>query len=188
MPPKKDSKDTKAKKETKAKESKEETKATKEADKIEAPAAGAAENKQKNISIKAQYVKDLSFESPKGPLNLAASKERPKIDISVDINAKPIQNELFEVNLIINSTAKHGEETAFICELTYSGIFSLTGITDAEKEPALLIFCPSLLFPFARRIIADSTRDGGFVPLMLDPIDFGRLYAQRKAQAQKQAS
>ncbi len=143
------------------------------------------ENQGGQISINAQYVKDLSFENPKAPMSLINNKERPNIDVSIDVKAMAIGEDTYEVALTINANAKSGDDKVFITELTYAGVFTLKDVSDAEKEPALLIFCPNLLFPFARRIIADVTRDGGFPPLMLDPIDFASLYAQRAAKAVK---
>lgn len=141
---------------------------------------------EKQISVSAQYVKDLSFESPNSPNSLVASQERPKIDVAVDVKAaaSSTQENLFEVILKITAKASRAneskEEVMFVCETSYAGIFTLTGVPENEREPALLIFCPSLLFPYARRIISDAVQDGGFPPLMLDPIDFGRLYASRQ--------
>jgi len=145
---------------------------------------GAAENKQaeqRQIALATQYVKDLSFESPKAPA-VFQNKERPKIDVFIDVKGVKISDDLFESALTINIKAKHGDETSFIVELTYAGLFALKNIPEKELEQVLLIFCPNLLFPFARRVIADATRDGGMMPLMLDPIDFGQLYFQRKQQ------
>ncbi len=141
---------------------------------------------QRQIAVNAQYVKDLSFENPKAPGSLMGNADRPNIDISVDVKAGTAGEDVYEVSLTLTCKATRGEDKSddvFVCELTYAGLFTVKGIADEEKEPALLVFCPSLLFPFARRVIADTTRDGGFPPLMLDPIDFGRLYAQRQQQA-----
>ncbi len=149
-----------------------------------------APQEERQIAVNGQYIKDLSFENPGAPQTLANTKERPDIDVSVDVKAGAIGDDIFEVALTLSCKAVAGEEknTLFVCELTYGGVFTIKGVPDAEKEPALLVFCPNLLFPFARRIVADSTRDGGFPPLLLDPIDFGRLYAQRKQQGGAEAA
>lgn len=140
-------------------------------------------NLQPQVIINAQYVKDLSFESPKSPLSLVNIKTAPKIDLSVDINVQKATENDYEVTLKINAKANNEEDNLFVVELLYSGLFSLTNIPDdAQKEQILLIYCPSLIFPFARRVIADVTRDGGFQPLMINPIDFASLYAQQKKQ------
>jgi preprotein translocase subunit SecB len=139
---------------------------------------------QPQVIINAQYVKDLSFESPKSPLSLVNIKNAPKIDLSVDINVQKATENDYEVTLKINAKANNEGDNLFVVELLYSGMFSLTNIPDeAQKEQILLIYCPSLIFPFARRVIADVTRDGGFQPLMINPIDFASLYAQQKNQA-----
>lgn len=151
---------------------------------------GAQENQNQNnqsISILVQYVKDISFENPNSPASLQPSEERPNINVSVDVLARRLTENQFEVELKIGAQAKRGEEVLFITEVSYAGIFAISGVPDNELQPVLLIFCPSILFPFTRRIVADLTRDGGFPPLLLDPIDFGKLY-QQKAQQQKAAS
>jgi preprotein translocase subunit SecB len=145
--------------------------------------ANTETNLQPQVIINAQYVKDLSFESPRSPLSLVNIKTAPKIDLSVDINVQKSTESEYEVTLKINAKATSEEENLFVVELQYSGLFSLTNIPDdAQKEQILLIYCPSLIFPFARRVFADVTRDGGFQPLMINPIDFASLYAQQKKQ------
>ena len=140
------------------------------------------------ISIVTQYAKDLSFENPKAPTGLQPQSARPEIQISVDVSAQQLNDEQFEVVLKLNATAKSGEETVFLAELSYGGVFKLANIPQESLQPLLMIECPRLLFPFARRIIADATRDGGFPPLMIDPIDFVSLYRSRLQRAQQQAT
>ena len=137
------------------------------------------------LRLLAQYAKDLSFENPNAPGSLSNSQTSPKIEISVDVQAKPRSNTEFEVELKIAASAKREEEVAFIVELSYCGLFSLTNIPAEQLQPVVLIECPRLLFPFARRVVADATRDGGFPPLMIDPIDFVALY-QRQAAANQE--
>ena len=151
------------------------------------PESQGQENR--NVSVLTQYVKDISFESPNSPQSLQASQERPNINISVDVVANKLQESQYEVILKISASAKRGEETAFLAEVSYGGIFAFEGVPEAELQPALLIFCPALLFPYVRRVISDLTRDGGFPSLMLDPVDFAQLYQQRmqKMQAEQQA-
>ncbi len=143
-----------------------------------------------HISIAAQYVKDISFESPGAPNSLRPSEEKPNINVSVDVKAQTLGKDTYEVELKIGATAKRiakggKEEIVFICEVEYAGVFVVANVPQEDMEPALLIFCPGLLFPYARRIVSDLTRDGGFPALMLDPIDFARLYQQRQAEAEK---
>lgn len=137
------------------------------------------------ISVAAQYVKDISFENPGAPNSIRPSDEKPNINVSVDVKAKGLGKDTFEVELKIGATAKRKDETLFICETTFAGVFVLQNLPEQELQPALLIFCPNLLFPYARRLVSDLTRDGGFPALMLDPIDFARLYQQRLAEGQK---
>jgi len=142
------------------------------------------------ISILAQFVKDLSFENPGVAAQLPQTK--PQIQVQIDVQVRPLGAEQFEVALRSMIEAKSGDARVYIVELVYAGIFLLKGLPAEAQQPFLLIECPRLLFPFARRIIADVTRDGGYQPLMLDPIDFAGLYRsqlerQRAAQASGQA-
>lgn len=140
---------------------------------------------QPHMTINAQYVKDFSFENPNAPQSLVQSETRPQIEVNIDVQGRGVSQNTYEVALRITATARQGEATAFVAELLYGGLFTLQNIPDDQIEPICLIECPRLLFPFARRIIADATRDGGFPPLLLDPIDFVALYRQnRLAQAQ----
>ncbi|WP_417469277.1 protein-export chaperone SecB [Maricaulis sp.] len=131
------------------------------------------------LRILAQYVKDLSFENPGAPETLR-NAQAPAIDLAIDVQARSLSDGAFEVVLNINAKAsRENNDVVFISELAYGGLFQLANIADADREPFLLIECPRLLFPFARRILADATRDGGFPPLMLDPVDFAGLYRQQ---------
>lgn len=139
------------------------------------------------FSVIAQYVRDLSFENPGAPGSLALTQQ-PKIDIGVDVQARRLPEDRFEVELRIRANATDAEgKPAFVVELVYSGLFLVRNVPADALQPLCLIECPRVLFPFARRIIADVTRDGGFPPLMLDPIDFVALYRQHLSRAQAQA-
>ncbi|MGI9503446.1 MAG: protein-export chaperone SecB, partial [Geminicoccaceae bacterium] len=145
----------------------------------ETKAGGANQTEQAEpprLMIQTQYTKDLSFENPKAPLALEQNQQRPEIAVRVDVRAQPVQDTRFEVVLQLNVDAKAGGEPVFVLELSYAGIFQLMNIPQESLQALLLVECPRLLFPFARRIVADSTRDGGFPPLMIDPIDFVALY------------
>ena len=131
--------------------------------------------------INAQYVKDLSFENPNAPKSLLGQKAQPEIKITVDVAVNKVQEQVFEVSLIISAEAKLESESLFMAEINYAGVFSVN-VPEQELEPLLMIYCPGILFPFARRILADAVRDGGFPPLMLDPIDFAVLYQRHKQQ------
>jgi preprotein translocase subunit SecB len=132
------------------------------------------------VAILAQYVKDLSFENPNAPQSLQMQGQ-PRIDINVNVNARAGGEEMFEVELKIDATARaaDGDRVAFAVELLYAGLFRLSGVPQEAIEPFLVVEAPRILFPFARRVISDCTRDGGFPPLMLEPIDFGSLYMQQ---------
>lgn len=145
------------------------------------------ENPQNNapsFQVRGQYIKDLSFENPNAPQSLIATNAKPHIDVSVDLRAQKLQDEVFEVTIHLGTRATAEGSTLFLAELAYSGIFQLSGIPEENLEGVLLVDCPFVLFPFARRVISDVTRDGGFPPLMLDPIDFHQLYQQNKAKSQ----
>jgi preprotein translocase subunit SecB len=131
-----------------------------------------------------QYTKDLSFEVPGAPGIFATLREQPAIDLQLDVQARPIQEgeNLFEVTLDIRADAKAQDQVCFIAELTYCGIFTIN-VEEADLEPVLLVECPRLLFPFARNILAEVTRDGGFPPVFLSPIDFVALWQSRRGQA-----
>lgn len=135
------------------------------------------------VSILTQYVKDLSFENPNAPASLQ-STEQPRIDVNVSVNAKRGGDNVYEVELKINAKAMAGDNVAFVVDLLYAGLFGLANVPEEALEPFLIIEAPRIIFPFARRIIADSVRDGGFPPLMLDPIDFASLYMAQQQSAQ----
>lgn len=132
------------------------------------------------INLNMQYIKDLSFENPKAPVVYTYKDVQPKIDVSIDINATKLQNEVFEVENVININAKHEDNTLFIVELIYAGIFNITNVSKELIQENLFIDCPTMIFPFARRIIADIVRDANFPPFLLDLIDFEEMYNSKK--------
>lgn len=138
--------------------------------------------------IKGQYVKDLSFENPHAPQSLVAMEEKPKIDVTVDLKAQRFNEQHFELTLHIAARAIGNDSTLFLIELDYSGIVQFVNIPEDKMEPILFVDCAFVLFPFARRVISDTTRDGGFPPLMLEPIDFHALYTQNKQQRAQAAA
>lgn len=133
-----------------------------------------------SLTINAQYIQDLSFENPRAPDSLTAGQ--PDVKVSVEVTARKLEEARYECGIGITAKATRDDETLFLVELQYAGIFTLTNIPPEQLQPVCMIECPRMLFPFARRIISDMTRDGGFPPLMIDPIDFVRLYRQRMAQ------
>ncbi len=134
---------------------------------------------QTPLTIGAQYIKDLSFENPLGPEALATMNEAPSIDLEINPSAQALQGDIYEVTLFIRGEAKNGETSVFIVELTYCGIITLNGMTEADIQPVLLIEGARHLFPFARAIIADVTRNGGYPPLLINPMDFASAYIEK---------
>lgn len=134
------------------------------------------------LLVNLQYVKDLSFEVPGAPDIFVQMKQQPEVAINLDVNARQVAQGSFEVVLSIRAEAKTAGKAAFIAELDYAGIFTLNNIPQELVEPVLLVEAPRLLFPFARNIIAEVTREGGFPPVMLQPIDFLALWQSRRQQ------
>jgi preprotein translocase subunit SecB len=152
---------------------------------------------QQPLVLNIQYTKDLSFEVPNAPAIYTILRSAPQVAINLDVQVRRIQEDqtVFEVILaaraeatlpqnpaIANGGAEEKPMIVFIAELSYAGIFTLTGVPENQQEPILLVECPRLLFPFARNILADITRDGGFPPVMLGPVDFVGLWQSRRAQ------
>jgi len=154
------------------------------------PGAGAGGETQESagppLIIRAHYLKDLSFENPRAPQILAEMTSPPEVQVTVNVDAKHLSGNDFEVELTITGEAKSGNATAFVIELTYGGLFSLVNLPAEHHAPMLLIECPRLLFPFARRVIADATGEGGFLPLNVQPVDFVALYQKHVAEQQQQ--
>ena len=134
-----------------------------------------------SLSVRAQYVKDLSFENPSAPGSFAAG-DAPAINISVQVEGRQLDDGAHEVELQINAEAKRGDDVVFLTELNYAGVFVIANVPPEHIQSVVMVECPRLLFPFARRVIADCTRDGGFPPLMMEPIDFLQLFLQSRAQ------
>lgn len=143
------------------------------------------ENKQlPHIAVSAQYTKDFSFENPNAPKSLSGIEGNPEIDLALDLNVNKMPEEgYFEVEIIISAKATYEEQVLFIVDLKYAGVFHLMNIPEEQIEMLLAVHCPAIIFPYARKIIGDATQDGGFQPLMIDPIDFGLLYSKKLAEA-----
>ncbi|GGH33680.1 protein-export protein SecB [Alsobacter metallidurans] len=150
-------------------------------------AAGAPEQDiSPSLNALAQYIKDFSFENPNAPRSLTPQANPPQISISVNVNAKQIADADYEVELTLEGKAGEAPNLLFSFELIYSGIFRVQNIPQENVHPVVMIECPRLLFPFARQIVADAVRNGGFPPLFIDPIDFAALFRQRIAEVQQQ--
>lgn len=139
-------------------------------------------NAPPRLRVLAQFTKDLSFENP-GVLSAQQGQGSPEIELGIDVRVEPgpAAEAVFGVDLKLSAKAKREDKVVFIAELVYTGVFQVQGLEGRDAEPLLLIECPRLLFPFARRIIAEVTRDGGHPPLLIDPIDFVGLYQKQKA-------
>jgi len=135
------------------------------------------------MKVVAQYLKDLSFENPNAPAIYGEMGATPKIDVNVDVNARSLGQDHYEVELSVAAHAAHNDKPVFVVESTYAGVFMLQNIPQDHLEPVMVVECPRLLFPFLRQVIADATRNGNFPPLMLEPIDFMAIYEHRAAQA-----
>jgi preprotein translocase subunit SecB len=133
-----------------------------------------------NVKTISQYIKELSFDLPSAPQVFLTPQDKPNINLSIDIDAKKISKEIFEVSLKISANAQIENDQFFACKATYNGLFSIEGIEGEILDQILLIYCPNLLFPFLRRIFANITTDAGLSPLLIDPIDFTQLYNKKK--------
>lgn len=135
------------------------------------------------LSITLQYVKDLSFENPRAPQSFSSLNPPPEIAVEINVEAHGVQPNVFELVLHTRARATRGEDVFFVVELAYAGICVVGNVPQQHVRPLVTIEGPRLLFPFARAIISDCVRDGGFPPLLINPIDFARLYQQNVEQA-----
>jgi preprotein translocase subunit SecB len=142
-----------------------------------APAPGQELSPQLNVL--GQYVKDFSFENPNAPKSLQPAAQQPSINIQINVNAKAMAEHDFEVELKVDGRAESQGGLLFAFELLYAGIFRIQNVPQESIHPLVMIECPRLLFPFARQMIADAVRNGGFPPLLIDPVDFVGLYRQK---------
>lgn len=136
------------------------------------------------LNALAQYIKDFSFENPNAPRSLTPQEKSPEISIQVNVGGNQIGEEDYVVELTLEGKAAIGDDVLFAFELVYGGVFRLRNIPNEHIHPTVMIECPRLMFPFARQIIADAVRGGGFPPLFIDPIDFTALYRQKVAELQ----
>lgn len=136
------------------------------------------------LILNAQYIKDLSFENPRAPQSLIQPSAQPEVEINVDVKARNLSPELYEVVLTINATARAQGETVFLVELAYGSVVTVKNATAEVLPGLILVETPRIVFPFARAVIANATRDGGFPPLMINPIDFAELLRRQQSDAQ----
>ena len=147
-----------------------------------APSNGEAGQQQ--LIVNAQYVKDLSFENPRAPQSLMQQSTPPEVQIGVDVKAQSLGQDIYEVLLTINANAKSSADAVFMVELTYAALVTLRGAPQEMLAPLLLVETPRLMFPFARAIISTATREGGFPPLLIHPVDFADLLRRQQQTAQ----
>jgi preprotein translocase subunit SecB len=145
------------------------------------PAEAAEQNAQPQLNVVAQYIKD--FENPNAPRSMTLGQQ-PQIGIQINVNANPLSDTDIEVALKLEGRAEANGNLMFGFELEYAGVFRIQNVPPDAMNAVVLIECPRLLFPFAREIVANTVRNGGFPPLLLDPVDFVGLYRQRMAELQ----
>ena len=132
--------------------------------------------------ILSQYIKDLSFENPNVRKLITNPGDQPSLKVEVNVGAERIESDLYETSIDFKATATNNLGTIYVLETVYAGLLKIESIPEPALEPFLLISGPTMIFPFLRRLVSDVTREGGFPPLLLDPIDFGALYARRQQQ------
>jgi len=143
---------------------------------------GPSEDLQPQLTVVLQYIKDFSFENPNAPQSLAPTQQQPQIGIQINVAASPISDTDIEVNLKLEGKAETEAALMFRFDLEFAGVFRIRNVPQESLNAVVLIECPRLLFPFAREIIATAVRNGGFPPLLLDPVDFVGLYRQKMEQ------
>lgn len=143
------------------------------------PAAGA------QAAVLAQYIKDMSIESPSAP-QVFQWQDQPRLDVQFNINVDKVGEDVHEVVIKLEVSARSDSGVHFLIDLSYGGLFGLRGVPEESLPPFLLIEAPRLLFPFARQIIAEATQNTGFPPLLLDPIDFNAAFVAQVQAAQQQ--
>lgn len=148
---------------------------------------GAQPSGPPSLAVKAQYLKDLSFENPNAPASFAETAQ-PQFQVDVNVNAAGVAENNYEVELSVSARAKRGDKIAFVVEATYAGLFEIMNIPPQQLEMVMLVECPRLLFPFMRQIISDATRNGNYPPLMLEPIDFFAIYQQNRMREAQEAA
>jgi preprotein translocase subunit SecB len=144
--------------------------------------AAGAQPQQQQLIVNAQYIKDLSFENPRAPHSLTQPSGQPAVDINVDVKAQSLGTENYEVVLTIKAGARVQSGTLFLVELSYGAVITVRNVPQELLNAVVLVETPRLMFPFARNIVAETTRDGGFPPLMINPIDFGELLRRNAAE------
>jgi preprotein translocase subunit SecB len=149
-----------------------------------APSPSAQQQAPAQLNVLGQYIKDLSFENPNAPRSLTPTQTQPAINIQINVLVQQLAPTDYEVALKLEGKADSAGTVLFAFDLTFAGVFRVQNVPQETLQPIVMIECPRLLFPFAREIVANAVRNGGFPPLLLDPVDFVSLYQQRTAQTQ----
>lgn len=150
--------------------------------------ANGHDESQPALTVNAQYLKDATFENPNPINSFQHSDSSPEINVSIDIKLDKINDKTYEVCLHIATVAERGQDKLFVAEIDYAGIFTLGNVPDDAVQPILMIECPRMLFPYARQVIANLTREGGYPALSLNPIDFVEMYRQQLEHHQQHAN
>ncbi|HEY7246840.1 MAG TPA: protein-export chaperone SecB [Xanthobacteraceae bacterium] len=148
----------------------------------QSPATPPQGTAQPQLNVLGQYIKDFSFENPNAPRSLTPSQTQPNIQIQINVAVQQLADTDYEVSLKLDGKADGSGSVLFAFDLTFAGVFRVQNVPQQSLQPVIMIECPRLLFPFAREIVATAVRNGGFPPLLLDPVDFVALYQQRMAQ------
>lgn len=144
-----------------------------------------AEQEEKQFAIQKLYIKDVSFETPNSP-DIFTQAWEPQVEFNLSTNSNELQDNLHEVVLTVTVTVKLGEKTAYLVEVAQAGIFAAQGFTEEEMGPLLGIYCPNVLFPYAREVVTELSGKGGFMPMILPPVNFEAIYAQKMQQQSPQ--
>ncbi|MFD1253890.1 Protein-export protein SecB [Devosia equisanguinis] len=152
------------------------------ADDTQGAAAAPQPGTQPSMNLVGQYIRDLSFENPNAPNSLLAGGANPAFNVSISVGVKKQSEEIYAVELTLNAKANRDDTVLFNVELVYGGIFRMKNIPEAQMSGLLMVECPRLIFPFARQVLASVTQQGGFPPLMMEPVDFAAIYRQNLAK------
>ena len=148
----------------------------------------SAQNDAPSMNLIGQYIRDLSFESPGAPASIMLGTGNPAFSVSINVGVKKQSDEIYAVEITLSAKADRDNAVLFAVELVYGGVFRLRNVPEARMAELLMIECPRLIFPFARQVLASVTQQGGFPPLMMEPVDFGQVYLQNlKAMEAAQA-
>lgn len=152
------------------------------------PAGGNNAAPGPSYNLIGQYIRDLSFENPGAPGSILAGGASPQFSVSINVSVKKQSDDVYAVELLLNAKAERDSTVLFNVELAYGGVFRVRNVAENQLAPLLMVECPRLVFPFARQVLANTVQQGGFPPLMMEPVDFQALYIQnlRNLQAQQQ--